>query len=206
MIKIPVLFAVTGGKAKHKLDHEVFGTTPIPDRPGWKSHNLEAQIELDIKIHDKGGVVREAEFAYQDLNTLIEIATNYRPNIIDILTGYLASKLIDYAYAKIKIKIGKKDVSNKNEIQEALTEIFMEQDEMKTKYNQMLDELKEILDHFHQYRINPEARIKGEGKKVEEYKNGSITPYEKLISRLDNFYRKYEKELSKKERETDSGK
>lgn len=198
MVKIPVLFSVQGGEAQHKLQHELFGTTPIPDKPDWKSLNIEAQFDQEITIRNKGGRIREAEFAYQDINSLIEIAANYRPSVIDILAGYLASKLIDYTYAKIKMKIGKKDVSNKNEIKPALTEIFMEQDEMKTKYNQMLDELKEILDHFHQYRINPEIRIKGEGIKVEEYRNASITPYEKLMCRLDNFYRKYEKEISQK--------
>ena len=43
----------------------------------------------------------------------------------------------------------------------------MEQEEIKTKYNQMLNELKEILERFDQYRTNPEIKIKGEGTKVE---------------------------------------
>ena len=198
MVEIPVLFSVVGGKEQHKLADKIFGKKPHPDKKDWFLRNTEAQIEVDIKISNKGGTIREAEFAFQDLNTLIEIATNYRPNVIDILTGYLASKLIDYVYAKIKMKIGKKDVSNKYEIKQALTEIFMEQEEIKTKYNQMLNELKEILERFDQYRTNPEIKINGEGTKVEEFKNGNITPVKKLRDRLDYFYRKYEKELSQK--------
>jgi len=68
----------------------------------------------------------------------------------------------------------------------------------KTQFNDLLNELKGILDDYDQYRENPEVRIKGEGSKVEEYTNGSITPYQKLLERLDNFCRDYDKNIRQK--------
>ena len=124
-IKIPVIFMVAGGEAEHDLNHKMFGAKPDPEQEGHFIHNTETEIHEGVKIQYDGGYIREAEFAYQDLNTLFEIAKNYEP-YIGFVAGYLASKLIDYAYAKIKIKIGKKEVSNKEEIKQALKEILDE--------------------------------------------------------------------------------
>ena len=67
----------------------------------------------------------------------------------------------------------------------------------KTQFNQMLDELKQILEKFDRVpnREHPEAMIKGEGEKIEEYSDVGITIYKKLMIRLDNFYRKHEDEI-----------
>jgi len=73
----------------------------------------------------------------------------------------------------------------------------MEQNEVRAKYNKMLNELKQILDDFDNEpnREQPEAMIKGEGEKIEENSDVGITIYEKLIIRLDKFYREHEDEI-----------
>ena len=73
----------------------------------------------------------------------------------------------------------------------------MEQDEVRAKYNKMLDELKQILDDFDNEpnREQPEAMIKGEGEKIEENSDVGITIYEKLLISLNIFYREYEDEI-----------
>lgn len=64
----------------------------------------------------------------------------------------------------------------------------------KTAYNEMLDKLKEIIKDFdyEPYRDDPEAEIRGEGRKVKEF-YGYTTPYDRLIQRLKIFYSEHEK-------------
>lgn len=70
----------------------------------------------------------------------------------------------------------------------------------KIQFNQLLNELKEILKDFDNvlYRDDPEVRIKGEGVKVKEYSDGKTTPYEKLMTRLDIFCREYDENVRQK--------